>query len=174
MKIEEKKQVTEELQRELREAGTIYLTDFTGLDVKSMTELRSRLREQGIRYRVVKNTLMLRALEGLGLPDLASHLEGPTGLVLGDEDPVVPAKVVREFAREHEDRPVVKIGVVERRTVDSAAVAELAQLPPKDELLGAIAGGLTSSVGGIAGVLGGLIRDIAYMVEEAARKREEA
>lgn len=174
MRKDEKKRITEALARELRGAGTIYLTDFTGLDVKSMTELRSRLREEGIRYRVVKNTLMVRALEGLDMPDLMRHLEGPTGLVLGDDDPVVPAKVVQEFAREHEDRPVVKIGVVERRTVEAAEVAQLAELPPRDELLGAIAGGLTASVGGIAGALAAVIRDIAYMVEEVARTREEA
>lgn len=174
MKIEKKKQVAEELARALSEAGTIYLTDFTGLNVKDITELRARLREQGIRYRVVKNTLMRRALDGLELPDISPHLEGPTALVLGDEDPVMPAKLVREFAKEHEERPTVKVGVVDRRPVSSEEVTELAQLPPRDQLLGAIAAGLTASVGGIAGVLAAVIRDTAYLVEEVARAREGA
>lgn len=172
MKLEEKKRIARELAEELRQAGTVYLTDFTGLDVKSITELRARLREEGIRYRVVKNTLMRRALEGLELPEMGPHLEGPTALVLGDEDPVLPAKVVRDFARDHEDRPVVKFGVVDRRPVPPETVAELADLPPRDQLLGAIAGSLTAGVGGIAAVLSGVIRDIAYMVEQIARARE--
>lgn len=172
MRIEQKKRITEELAREIDESGTIYLTDFTGLDVKAMTDLRARLRAEGIRYRVVKNTLMRRALEGLDLPDLSEHLDGPTGLVLGDEDPVLPAKVVREFARDHEDRPAVKVGVVDRRSVPPETVAELAELPPRDDLLGAIAGSLTASVGGMVHVLNGLIRDIAYMVEQVAQERE--
>jgi large subunit ribosomal protein L10 len=173
MRLEEKKQVTEALAQELDGAGTIYLTDFTGLDVRSITELRSRFREQGVRYRVVKNTLMRRALEGLDLPDLSEHLEGPTGLVMSDEDPVAPAKVMKEFAKEHDDRPVVKIGVVDRRVVEADAVARLASLPPREHLLGAIAGGLTGSVGAIAGALEALLRDIAHMIESSARKREE-
>lgn len=172
MRIEQKRRIAEELAREIDESGTIYLTDFTGLDVKAMTDLRARLRAEGIRYRVVKNTLMRRALEGLDLPDLSEHLDGPTGLVLGDEDPVLPAKVVREFARDHEDRPAVKVGVVDRRSVPPETVAELAELPPRDDLLGAIAGSLTASVGGMVQVLNGLIRDIAYMVEQVAQKRE--
>lgn len=172
MRIEEKQRVAEELSERLRAAGTIYLTDFTGLDVGAMTEFRDRLTREGLQYRVVKNTLMRRALEGLELPDIDEHLEGPTGLVLGSDDPVVPARAVREFAREHEERPVVKIGIVDRRTVSPEEIGTLAELPPRDELLGSIAGGLTSGVSGIVGVLAGVIRDIAYLVEEVARRRE--
>lgn len=173
MRIEEKKRITEEVAREVGESDILYLTDFTGLDVRAMTELRARLRERGVRYRVVKNTLMRRALEDLDLPDIVEHLHGPTGLVMADDDPVVPAKVVKEFARDHEDRPVMKVGVIDRRVVSADAVSTMADLPPREELLGSIAGGLTASVGGIAMILGGLIRDIAYMAEEVAKKREE-
>lgn len=172
MKLEEKKRITAEVAAQLDAAHTIYLTDFTGLDVQSMNDLRDRLAAEGLQYRVVKNTLMRRALEGVDLPDISEHLAGPTGLLLGGEDPVVPAKAVVEFARENEDRPTVKIGIVERRIVTSEAVGRLAELPPRDELLGSIAGSLTASVGGIVGILEGLIRDIAHMVEEVAKGRE--
>lgn len=174
MRLEEKRRIAEELSARLREAGTIYLTDFTGLDVASITELRDLLQEKGLRYRVVKNTLMRRALEGLDLPDISDHLAGPTALVLGDDDPVLPAKVMRQFAEEHEDRPVVKIGIVDRRTVAPEEVDALAQLPPRDELLAGIAGGLTAAAAGIAGALAALLRDIACMVEEVAKRREGA
>ncbi len=174
MRLEEKKQVAERLARELGDAGTIYLTDFTGLSVKAMTEFRSRLRDQGLRYRVVKNTLMRRALEGLELPDLSEHLEGPTGLLLGDEDPVAPARAVKEFAKEHDDRPVLKFGVVGRQAVEAEAIARMADLPSRESLLGSIAGSLTAGVGGIAGALDALLRDITYMVEQVAHRNEAA
>ena len=172
--LEEKKEVTEELFRLLDESETVYLTDFSGLDVASMTELRARLREEGIGYRVAKNTLMARALEQVGdYPDLAEHLRGPTGLVLGGEDPVTPAKVVRDFAEEHEDRPAVKVGVVDRRTLTPDEVSDLAELPTREEMLASILGSLTAPVSGIVGVLEGLLRDIGHMAHEAAKKREQ-
>lgn len=166
MRLEEKQKLTEEISRRMDAAETIYLTDFTGLDVKDMTEFRSRLSEQGIDYVVVKNTLALRALDGLELPDVAEFFQGPTGLVLGAEDPVVPAKVIREFARDHDERPVVKIGIVDRRRVSAEEVSQLAELPSRDDLLAGIARGLTSGVAGIAGALEALMRDLAYMIEQ--------
>jgi len=172
MRLDEKKQVTEELNRQLGDSGTIYLTDFTGLDVKAMTELRDRFREQGVQYRVVKNTLMRRALEGLDLPDLSEHLQGPTGLVMSEIDPVAPAKVVKEFAKDHDDKPVIKVGVVDRQAVEAEAIKRMADLPSREILLGGIAGGLVAAVGGIAGALEAIIRDIAHMIEEVAKSRE--
>jgi len=172
MRIDEKQTMSAGIAEVLDKAGAVYVTDFTGLDVQAQGELRSRLRESGAAYRVVKNTLMIRALEGLDFEGLEEHLTGPTGLVLTGEDPLAPAKVVRDFAREHDNRPVVRVGVVDRRTVQGDDIARLADLPGRDSLLGSIAGALTASVGGVVGVLGGLMRDIAYMVEEVAKKGE--
>lgn len=174
MTLEKKKEVTEDLSRLLEEAGAVYLTDFTGLAVEDMTELRARLREEGVGYRVAKNTLMRRALEGLDYPeDLEDHLRGPTGLVLGGEDPVVPAKIVKEFAEDHDDRPSVKVGVVDRRTISAEEVERLAELPTREELLASMLGSLTAPVSGIVAILDGLVRDIAHMAHAAAEKREQ-
>jgi large subunit ribosomal protein L10 len=173
MRLDQKQAIAEELQGKLGSVEVVYLTDFTGLDVEAIGDLRRKLREAGAEYRVVKNTLTVRAMEGLDLPDLKEHLQGPTALVLGGADPVGPAKVMREFAKQHDERPVVKVGVVERREVSADEVKKLADLPPRDHLLAAIAGGLTAGVGGIAGVLNAVIRDIAFMVEEIAKQGEQ-
>jgi large subunit ribosomal protein L10 len=173
MKLEQKQTIAEELQGQLTSSDVVYLTDFTGLTVEAIGALRQQLREAGAEYRVVKNTLTLRALEGTDIPDLTEHLQGPTALVLGGDDPVAPAKVVREFAKGNDERPVVKVGIVERRVVTQDEVARLADLPPMDHLLASIAGGLTAGVGGIAGALNSLIRDIATMVEEVAKQGEQ-
>jgi large subunit ribosomal protein L10 len=174
MRLETKKTITEDLVTRLGEAGTVYLTDFTGLSVEAMGELRGKLREHGAEFRVVKNTLTIRALEGLDWPDVTEYLSGPTGLVLATDDPVMPAKVVKAFAKEHDDRPVVKIGIVDRVEVTADAVGRLADLPPREVLLGAIAGSMTAPVAGVVGILNALMRDIAYMTEEVARKGEAA
>ncbi|MFV1987691.1 MAG: 50S ribosomal protein L10 [Gemmatimonadota bacterium] len=174
MRLDEKQRVAEELRQALQDHDTIYLTDFTGLNVKAITEFRSRLREQGLGYRVVKNTLMKRALEGLDLPDLSDHLEGPTALIFSESDPVAPAKVVKDFAKEHEDRPVIKIGVVDRQEMAADQIQKMADLPSREQLLGSIAGSLTAGVGGVAGALNALIRDIAHMIGEVAQQSEAA
>ncbi len=168
----EKIQVTAELADVLSGADVLYLTDFTGLNVKDITELRRRFREAGSRYLVVKNRLALRALESLDLPDISEHLQGPTGLIIAVDDPVTPAKTLRAFAKEYEDRPALKGGVVEKRLVSAADIITLAELPPREELLGGIAGALTASVAGIVGVLNGLMRDLAYLTEEVSKKQE--
>ena len=168
MRIDEKQTITAGIAESLEQAGAVYVTDFTGLDVEAQGELRAKLRE----YRVVKNTLTIRALEGLDLDGLEEHLTGPTGLVLAGDDPVAPARAVRDFAKEHDNRPVFRVGVVDSRTVQAVDIQRLADLPGRDSLLGSIAGALTASVGGMVGVLGGLMRDIAYMVEEVAKKGE--
>lgn len=172
--IEEKKKVAADLSALLEETETVYLTDFTGLDVSELTDLRARLREEGVGYRVAKNTLMARALEDLDYPDIEEYLAGPTGLVLAGEDPVTPAKVVKQFAREHDDRPAVKVGVVDRTALSPEQVGELAELPTREQLLASILGGLTSPVAGIVGILDSLIRNIGHIAHAAAEKREGA
>ncbi len=168
----EKIAVTTELVDRLRESDVLYLTDFTGLSVKDMTELRKRVREAGSRFIVVKNRLALRALEQLDLPDLSEHLRGPTGVLLADDDPVVPAKTLREFSKENDDRPSLKVGVVAKRLVSADEIVQLAELPPREVLLAQIMGSLTAPLAGMVGVLNGLLHDLASLVEEVARKRE--
>lgn len=174
MRREQKQLITEEIAARLQDSGTIYLTDFTGLDVQAMTEFRARLANEGVGYQVVKNTLALRALDAVEeLPDISEHFQGPTGVVYGGKDPIVPAKILKEFAAEHDDRPTLKVGVVDRRVVEPEEIRSMAELPAREELLGAIAGSLTASVGGIASIFNRLLADIADMAEQAARKREE-
>lgn len=173
MRIEQKKQLTDEIAASFGNATTIYLTDFTGLGVAEMGELRGRLRETGASLRIVKNTLAIRALDGLDLPDLTEHLKGPTGLVLGGDDSAAPARVMRDFAKEHRERLVVKVGIVDRRKITAEEIKLLADLPPRAVLLGGIAGALTASVAGIVGSLNAVIRDIALLVVEVAKKGEQ-
>lgn len=169
----QKIEMTAELVGQLEEASVLYLADFTGLNVKSMTELRRRFREADTRFIVVKNRLALRALEQLEFPDITDHLRGPTGIVLGRDDPVTPARTLRDFAKENDDKPALKVGVVERQIVSVDEIKRLADLPPQDQLLAGIAGSMMAPVSGIVGVLNGLMRDLAYMIDQVAQKNQE-
>ncbi|MBL8988746.1 MAG: 50S ribosomal protein L10 [Gemmatimonadales bacterium] len=130
----------------------IYVTDFAGLNVAKITDLRRRLRAAGARYVVVKNTLAQRALNANQVTTLNDHLAGPTGLVLAGKDPLAAAKVLGQFAKEHQ-KPSVKIGLVDGKTVDAAYVKRLGELPTRDELLGQFLGCLNGVLYQVVGAM---------------------
>ena len=154
----------------LKRSSTIYVTDFTGLDVAQITQLRRKLRAAGAEYAVVKNTLARRALEAAQVAGIDSHLDGPTALVLGGADPVASAKVLADFAKEHE-KPAIKAGLVEGKTVTPAEVKQLAALPSKPELLAQLAGSLQGPLAGFVGALNGLMWNMLGALEALHTKR---
>lgn len=172
MNKEQKSAAVGELQGKLAEAHAFYLTDFTGMNVKQITEFRSRLRKQGLEYVVVKNTLAQRAVNELELPDIASFFTGPTGLVISREDAVAGAKVLTDFAKEFDNKPVVKMGVVERKEVRPEQVKQLADLPPREVLLAQLAGGLAAPMTRLAGGMQNLIAGFARSVDALRQQRE--
>lgn len=172
MKIEEKQQVIEALANRLAGARAVYLTDFTGLDVQSLTDLRARLRKAGVEYMVVKNTLALRAVGGMELPDIAEFFNGPTGLVIGREDAVAAARVLEEFAREHDDRPAVKVGIVERRKVTAEQVGRIAKLPPREQLLAQLAGVMQAPLAELAFVLQAKLQEAVGLLEALREQKQ--
>jgi len=174
MRRTEKDEFIGELQQKLEGATAFYLTDFTGLNVKQMTQFRARLRKQGVDYVVVKNTLAQRALQGLDLPDVAGFFTGPTGVVIGRDDAVAAAKAVTDFAREFGDRPAVKVGIVERREVTPAQVKQLAELPPREVLLAQIAGGLQAPMARLAGGMSQLMAGFVRAVDALRQQKEGA
>jgi len=174
MRLQEKQAVVEELAAKLKDAQAFYLTDFTGLNVKSITDLRARLRRAGAEYVVVKNTLAERALSGLELPEVSRFFVGPTGLVIGRNDAVTAAKVLREFAKENEDRPTIKVGVVERRAVTPEEVVRIATLPPRDQLLAELAGAMEAPLAQLAYVLQSKLVEFVGLLEALRAERESA
>jgi large subunit ribosomal protein L10 len=141
MKRSDKEQLVAELRTKITGASALYFTDFTGLNVKRMTELRRRFRRAGVEYVVIKNTLALRAVNESGLT--GSRLRGPTGVVV-TRDPVVAAKVLVDFARENDHKPVVKGGLIDGSAVGEAEVRRIASLPTREAALGQFAGALNS------------------------------
>jgi large subunit ribosomal protein L10 len=169
-----KQPIVDEITNRLESAQGFYLTDFSGLNVKSITELRSRLRNAGVDYIVVKNTLAQRALSGMDLPDIAEFFTGPTGLVIGREDAVTAAKVLEEFAKEHDNRPTVKVGIVERRSVSASEIGRIAQLPPREQLLAELAGAMQAPMAQLVFMMQGLLGEFVGLLEALRAERERA
>ncbi|HEX6535545.1 MAG TPA: 50S ribosomal protein L10 [Gemmatimonadaceae bacterium] len=171
MKRTEKEQLVAEISAKIKDAKALYYTDFTGLNVKSMTDLRRRFRKAGVEYVVIKNTLALRAVSESGLA--ASRLRGPTGVVIGD-DPVVAAKVLTDFAKENEQKPEVKGGLLEGRPIDTAQVKQLASLPSREQMLAELGAGLQAPMAAFVGALNGLLYMFAGALEGLRQQREGA
>ena len=171
MKRSEKDQLVAELTGKLKGASAVYYTDFTGLNVKRMTELRRRFRKAGVEYVVIKNTLALRAVNESGLA--GERLRGPTGLVFGT-DPVAAAKVLSDFARENDQKPTVKGGLLDGRHIDVDQVKALANLPSREQLLAELAGGLQAPLAGFVGAMNGLLYMFAGALDALRTQREGA
>jgi len=154
----------------LQRSQTIYLADFTGLNVAKATDLRRKLRAAGVEYVVVKNTLAKRALDQAAIAGLAEHLAGPTALVLAGRDPVSAAKVLTDFAREHE-RPAIRVGLVEGKAVSPDQVKRLATLPSKAELLSQLGGAFQAPMAGFVGALQGLLQMTVGALEALRNQR---
>jgi large subunit ribosomal protein L10 len=171
MKRPDKEQLVVELKEKMVGAKALYYTDFTGLNVKRMTELRRRLRKQGIEYVVIKNTLALRAVNESGL--VGERLKGPTGLVVA-KDPVAAAKVLSDFAKENDKRPAVKGGLFDGRAVDAAQVAKLANMPSREQMLSQLGGYMQAPMTQMVSAMNSLLSNFAGVVEALKAQREAA
>lgn len=171
MKRAQKEQLVVDLREKIGSAKALYYTDFTGLNVKRMTELRRRFRRAGVEYVVIKNTLAARAVTEAGLD--FDRLRGPTGVVIGG-DAVAAAKVLAEFAKENDQRPEVKSGLLDGKVIGAEHVKKLASLPSRDQMLAELGAGLQSPLAGFVGTLSGLLYMFVGAVDALKTQRESA
>ena len=167
----EKQQLVNELSEKIKGAQALYYTDFTGLNVKRMTDLRRRLRKAGVEYVVIKNTLALRAVNESGL--VGTRLKGPTGVVV-TRDPVAAAKLLSDFARENDQKPTVKGGMLEGVASDEAQVKRLATMPSREQMLAELGAGLMSPMAAFVGALNGLMYMMVGALEALKAQKEAA
>jgi large subunit ribosomal protein L10 len=170
-----KETLVTELRERLTRAPVLYLTDFTGLDVKAMTKLRRSLKSSGAEYVVVKNRLARRVLsEAADFPDITGSLEGPTGLIFGYQDAVSAAKALNDFAKEHDQRPVVKLGVMDNKVLAAEQILRMANLPPRDQLLAQLAGVMEAPLAALAMALEAKVQEMAGLLDALRMEREQA
>jgi large subunit ribosomal protein L10 len=169
MKRAEKEQLAAELKTKLESATALYYTDFTGLNVKRMTDLRRRLRKANVEYVVIKNTLALRAVNESGL--VGQALKGPTGLVVA-KDPVAAAKVITDFSKENDKKLAVKGGVFEGKSIDSAQITKLASMPSREQMLSELGASMQAPMAMFAGAMNSLLQNFAGVVEALRVQKE--
>lgn len=174
MKREDKEQIVAEVSATARKAHGMFFTDFSGLTVEQATELRREFFRAGVDYRVVKNTLIQKALEQVtGYDSVYGKLAGPTGVAFAFEDPVIPAKIIQKFAEKHH-KLSLKACVLEHQVYEGSRLAELAKLPSRKEIMASILASVQAPLAGVPTVINALLRDIASIVDEIGKKKSAA
>ena len=168
----QKESFVAELKERVERAPVMYLTDFTGLNVKEMTQLRRSLRASGAEYLVVKNRLAKRVFaEAADVPDISDTLTGPTGFVFGSDDVVATAKALSDFARDHDKKPAFKLGIMDQQVLAPEQIDKLARLPSREHLLAELAGVLESPMSAFAAALGAKLQEMAGLLDALKEER---
>ncbi|MDR0930555.1 MAG: 50S ribosomal protein L10 [Clostridiales bacterium] len=171
--LEQKKLKVDELTKRLSEAVCGVLVNYRGINVEDDTKLRSSARARGVNYSIEKNTMLRFAINNTGLTELDSQLEGPTSIATSSDDIIAPAKVMCDFAKENECIEI-KAGFIEGKVVDGATIKKIAELPPKEVLIGQVLRGLNSPISGLANVLNANLSGLARVLNAIAQKQSAA
>jgi len=149
----------------------VVLTDYRGLTVTQISALRRMLSEEGVKYKVVKNTLTLLAAKKAGLEGLEQYLQGPTAIAYGYDDPVTPVKLLAKFAKRNEQLSI-KGGALEKNILGKDELRRLSELPSKEVLLARTLGNFQAPLVGFVNVLQGSIRNLVYVLDAIKEKKE--
>ena len=171
--LERKGAVIEELARELSSSQLAVLTDYRGLTVSEISNLRRKLRDAGVSYHVTKNTLTRSAAEKVHMSGVSPLLAGPTAIAFAHGDLAQAAKALRDFAKSSKEF-TIKGGLLNGRALDAAEVANLADLPSREVLVAKVLGLIQSPMTGLVTVLNGPVRNLAYVLHARAQQLEEA
>lgn len=173
-----KQAVVAQLKEQLESAKGVVLTSYKGLTVAQDTELRRELREAGVSYHVVKNTMLRIAAKEAGIEGIEEHLEGTTAFAFSTEDAVAPAKVICGFIKKNklEDAEVltVKVGMIEGKVIGVDEVKALAALPSREELIAKLLGSMNAPISNTVNVLQGVIRNAVYVLDAIRSQKESA
>ncbi|MEC9489888.1 MAG: 50S ribosomal protein L10 [Halanaerobiales bacterium] len=166
----EKEAVVKELTDKFSSAKSLVITDYLGLNVAEMTELRSKLREAGVEFKVVKNTLATIAANDVEMEEMTDYFSGPTAIAFGEDDAVSPAKVLVEFAKDHEVLEI-KAGLLNGEIISKEKVESLAEIPSREELLAKAFASMKAPLSGLVNVLQGNIRGLVQVLNQIKEEK---
>jgi large subunit ribosomal protein L10 len=169
----QKKQLVEELHAKFEKSKIVILTDYKGLNVSKINELRRKLTDSNIEYRVVKNTLLARASEDTDVAAVKDHFTGPTAIALSYDDPVAPAKVLADFAKDN-DKLEIKIGVMAGKLLDVKAIKSLAELPSREVLLSQVLSVMNAVPTALVRALSNVPERLLYALQAIKDQKEAA
>ena len=169
--LKAKEAAVSEIQEKMQQAQSVVFVDYRGLTVEEVTNLRCKMRDAGVEYKVIKNTMIQRAADKEGIEGLNSILEGTTAVAFGMKDPVSPAKILVDFAKDTK-KTEIKGGVLDGKTIDVDGVKYLASLPSKEELLAKMMGSLNAPVTGLVMALSGVMRNLVCALNAIKEQKE--
>ena len=172
MNLSQKQQIAEELHEKFERSKIVIVTDYKGLDVAAMNSLRRQLKDAEIEYKVVKNSLLIRAAEGTDVALITDSFKGPSAVALSYDDPVAPAKILSEFAEDNE-KLELKIGVMSGKSLDIAAIKALSALPSREVLLAKLLSAMNGVPTGFVRTLNGVPQKFLNLLM-ALRDQKEA
>lgn len=174
IKKEDKKVILADLVERFRQSSGYYFVDFKGMKVEDAIRIRREMKKTGISYKVAKNTIIQKALAELNISVVPDKVfKGETAIAFGSDDPIEPAKVIKEQFDKFE-KPVFKAAVLEGLFYDSSKLNTIASLPTKQDMLASIVGSLHAPISGIVGSINAVLRDVVYLIEEVAKKNNPA
>jgi large subunit ribosomal protein L10 len=168
----QKEAVLQDTQQRIKDVRGLYLADFSGMTVESLSLLRKRCREQGVQFRVIKNTLLKRAFHERGIKEFDAHLVGPTGLVFSQDNEMAPAKILADFAKEFE-KPRLKAAVVDGQLYDDKAIVRLAKLPSREVLLSQLIATFVAPMSNFLGAVNAMLATPANMADALVREKSK-
>ncbi len=160
----EKERQVDELRKKFLSAKAVVVTDFRGLNVAELSELRRDLRQEGTEYRIVKNTLAKRAVAGTALEPLGMYLTGPSAVAFNSSDPVAPARALNKFMKVN-TKLSIKAGFIEGKAISVEDVKALAHMPSRNEMIGSLLATLQAPQRGLLVVLTGILRKVLWTLE---------
>lgn len=175
MEKDRKSDVISEIKENLENSMAVYLVDYKGIDVEDINEIRRNFRKEGIKYKVYKNTLFQKAIESREEPaykELSNLLVGMTGYVFAGDNYVEPAKIIKKYSKE-KDKLNLKGCIIENQYYPGDQIDAISSMPTKPEIIAGILGSLDSPISGIVGVLSGLARDLANIIDQRCQQLSE-
>ena len=173
MNLAEKKRITQDLNERFSKAAVVIVTDYKGLDVDAINDLRRRLREAEVEYQVVKNSLLVRASQNTDVAKIQETFQGPSAVALGFSDATTPAKVLTEFAKDHEVFKI-KMGIADGKILELKQIAALAALPSREVLLGRFVSVLNNLPAGFVRTLAEIPRRLLNVLQAIEEQKEAA
>lgn len=170
MNKDEKSEIISKVKEMIQDSSAIYLTDYSGITVADISNIRNEFRKEGVRYKVIKNTLFKRALDEAGKYDkLADHLEGMTGYAFASTNPVAPAKIIKKY-NDVSQKLSLKACYIEDEYFDGKRLNEIASLPSKNDIIAGIMGSLSSPASGIVGTINAVISNLVSVIDQISKK----
>jgi len=171
MNLNQKKEIANDLSERFSKASIAIVTDFKGLDVATMTELRRKLREESVDYKVVKNTLLIRAAENTDIALMKDYFKGPSAIALSYDDPVIPAKILDKFAGDN-DKFEIKAAVMKGKLLDNTAIKALSKLPSREVLLGQMLSAMNAVPTGFVRLLSQVPQSLVNVLQAIKDQKE--